>query len=106
MSASLPGDRELPRSQYDLSTYFGRVQHAITLTDPSPYDKLANLILCSTLFAGQSGLENAKQLVTKYKTGELKDMTPELWNAKKIVDSTLHPGMCRPTNKAANKTYD
>ncbi|KAJ2969308.1 hypothetical protein NQ176_g8732 [Zarea fungicola] len=79
MSASLPGDRELPRSQFDLSTYAGRVRHAITLTDPS------------TLFAGKSGLESAKQLVTKYKTGEIKDMTPELWNAKKIVDSTLHP---------------
>lgn len=47
---------------------------------------------CSTLFAGTSGLEKAKQLVTKYKTGEIKDMTAELWNAKKIVDSTLHPG--------------
>lgn len=22
-------------------------------------------------------------------------MTPELWNAKKIVDSTLHPGMSK-----------
>ncbi|KAK8142864.1 hypothetical protein G3M48_008067 [Beauveria asiatica] len=84
MSASLPGDRELPRSQFDLSTYFGRVQHAITLTDPS------------TLFAGHSGLENAKQLVTKYKTGEIKEMTPDLWNAKKIVDSTLHPDTGEP----------
>lgn len=34
MSASLPGSRELPASQYDLSTYWGRVQHAAGLSDP------------------------------------------------------------------------
>lgn len=34
MSASLPGNRDLPVSQYDLSTYIGRVKHAIDLTDP------------------------------------------------------------------------
>lgn len=39
-----------------------------------------------------SGLEHAKQLVSSYKKGEAKMMTPELWQAKKIVDSTLHPG--------------
>jgi len=39
-----------------------------------------------------SGLENAKRLVTSYKKGEAKVMTPEIWQAKKIVDSTLHPG--------------
>lgn len=47
---------------------------------------------CSTLFAGAAGLENAKQLVARYKQGELTEMTPELWKAKKIVDSTIHPG--------------
>lgn len=26
-----------------------------------------------------------------YKQGQVKEMTPELWKAKKIVDSTLHP---------------
>ena len=46
-----------------------------------------------TLFAGKSGLEQAKQAVTSYKKGEVKEMTPELWQAKKIVDSTLHPGI-------------
>lgn len=34
MSSSLPGSRQLPASQYDLSTYWGRVQHAVGLTDP------------------------------------------------------------------------
>lgn len=51
------------------------------------------MLLCSTLLAGSQGLEKAKSLVTEYKTGKLQHMTPELWHAKKIVDSTLHPGM-------------
>lgn len=34
MSASLPGSRELPASQYDLGTYTGRVKHAMGITDP------------------------------------------------------------------------
>lgn len=34
MSSSLPGNRELPASQYDLSTYMGRVRHSLGLTDP------------------------------------------------------------------------
>lgn len=46
----------------------------------------------STLFAGQTGLEKAKRLVSDYKTGKIEHMNPELWRAKKIVDSTLHPG--------------
>lgn len=80
MSASLPGNREMPVSQYDLSTYSGRVKHAVGITDPS------------TLFAGKTGLEKAKELVTDYKTGKVENMTPELWRAKKVVDSTLHAG--------------
>lgn len=39
-----------------------------------------------------SGLENAKTLVSSFKQGHVQSMTPELWKAKKIVDSTLHPG--------------
>jgi hypothetical protein len=45
----------------------------------------------STLFAGTTGLENAKRLLTDYKQGKIKHMSPELWQAKKLVDSTLHP---------------
>ncbi|KAI1822712.1 sideroflexin-5 [Xylaria intraflava] len=84
MSASLPGNRELPESQYDLSTYWGRVRHTASITDPT------------TLLAGKSGLENAKRLVMAYKQGEIKEMTPELWKAKKIVDSTIHPDTGEP----------
>lgn len=56
---------------------------------------LANLkltIWTRTLFVSASGLENAKKVVTSYKQGETKSMTPEIWQAKKIIDSTLHPG--------------
>ncbi|KAI0543219.1 sideroflexin-5 [Xylaria digitata] len=84
MSASLPGSRELPESQYDLSTYWGRVRHTASITDPR------------TLLAGASGLEDAKKLIMAYKQGEIKDMTPELWKAKKIVDSTIHPDTGKP----------
>lgn len=52
----------------------------------------ANGTVISTLFAGTTGLEKAKRLVTEYKTGKIEHMNPELWRAKKIVDSTLHPG--------------
>lgn len=47
--------------------------------------------LHSTLFAGSSGLEHAKTLLTDYKQGKIQHMTPELWQAKKLVDSTIHP---------------
>lgn len=49
--------------------------------------------LVRTLLVGGAGLENAKSLIKAYKQGEIREMRPELWNAKKIVDSTLHPGM-------------
>lgn len=52
------------------------------------------LTLHSTLFVSSKGLEDAKQLVTKYKQNQIKDMSPELWRAKKVIDSTLHPGTC------------
>lgn len=39
-----------------------------------------------------SGLEQAKAMVSSYKHSHLPTMTPELWRAKKVVDSTLHPG--------------
>ncbi|KAI0186978.1 sideroflexin-5 [Xylaria flabelliformis] len=84
MSASIPGNRELPESQYDLSTYWGRVRHTASITDPR------------TLAAGKSGLENAKKLVMAYKQGDIKEMTPELWKAKKILDSTIHPDTGEP----------
>ncbi|KAI9838055.1 MAG: hypothetical protein M1819_006210 [Sarea resinae] len=79
MSASLAGNRELPQSRHDLNTYWGRVKHTAEISDPR------------TLLVSASGLENAKKLVSSYKQGQIPSMTPELWQAKKVVDSTLHP---------------
>ncbi|KAL4869240.1 hypothetical protein BDV12DRAFT_208674 [Aspergillus spectabilis] len=79
MSASLPGDRDLPSSQYDLTTYWGRVRHAADISDPR------------MLLVSPAGLEQAKRLISSYKQNEISAMTPELWRAKKVVDSTLHP---------------
>ncbi|ROT36058.1 tricarboxylate carrier [Sodiomyces alkalinus F11] len=84
MSASLPGSRPLPASQYDLDTYWGRVRHSMGLTDPR------------TLLVDKAGLEHCKQLLIDYKQGKIGEMTPELWKAKKVVDSTLHPDTGEP----------
>ena len=53
---------------------------------------MADIYVDRTLFTSSSGLEHAKALVASYKQGKVQTMTPELWQAKKIVDSTLHPG--------------
>lgn len=53
---------------------------------------IANVLPHRTLLTSSAGLENAKELVTAYKTGKIREMTPELWRAKKIIDSTIHPG--------------
>ncbi|KAL4754253.1 hypothetical protein BDW72DRAFT_149469 [Aspergillus terricola var. indicus] len=84
MSASLPGDRELPHSQYDLNTYWGRVRHAADISDPR------------MLFVSSGGLEQAKRLISSYKQNEISTMNAELWRAKKVVDSTLHPDTGEP----------
>jgi tricarboxylate carrier len=36
-------------------------------------------------------VEQAKQLISQFKTGQIKEMTDELWKSKKILDSTVHP---------------
>jgi sideroflexin-5 len=49
-----------------------------------------------TLFVGSTGLEQAKKVVTSYKQGKTQQLTPEVWRAKRIVDSTLHPDTGQP----------
>lgn len=56
-------------------------------------DLRAVLICRRTLLVNQAGLEHAKALVAGYKQGKIGEMNTEVWKAKKIVDSTLHPGM-------------
>lgn len=54
------------------------------------------MLVFSTLFAGKTGLDRAKQLITDYRTGKIEHMSPELWKAKKIIDSTVHPDTGEP----------
>ncbi|KAL1959456.1 hypothetical protein VTO42DRAFT_1901 [Malbranchea cinnamomea] len=84
MSASVPGARDLPASKYDLSTYWGRVRQCMDISDPR------------TLLVSSAGLERAKSLIAAYKNGEIQTMTPELWQAEKGLDSTLHPDTGKP----------
>ncbi len=44
------------------------------------------------MFVSSTGLENANNMVEVYKRGEVKTMVPEIWQAKKVVDSNLYPG--------------
>lgn len=44
-----------------------------------------------TLFTPSSQLAKDVALLRDYKQGVIKEMTPELWRAKKVVDATLHP---------------
>ncbi|RKF81898.1 putative mitochondrial transport protein fsf1 [Golovinomyces cichoracearum] len=84
MSNLIPGYRKVPASQYDLQTYWGRVWHSASISDPR------------TLFVSKSGLEAAKNTIMAYKIGKIKDVNDEVWRAKKIVDSTLHPDTGQP----------
>ncbi|CAH2354052.1 sideroflexin Fsf1p [[Candida] railenensis] len=79
MASSIKGPVELPASRFDLSTYWGRVQHCAEISDPT--------MLLNT----SKDIEQAKRLVWDYKNGVIPSMTPELWRAKKILDSAIHP---------------
>lgn len=48
------------------------------------------------LLVSGSELAKSRELVSKYKAGEIPTMTPELWRAKKVCDSTLHPDTQEP----------
>lgn len=79
MASSVPGPISLPDSRYDLNTYLGRVKHCIGISDPT--------MLLST----SKDIQESKRLIWDYKNGVIPEMTPKLWNAKKILDSSVHP---------------
>ncbi|KAF6006205.1 putative alpha-isopropylmalate carrier [Brettanomyces bruxellensis] len=79
MASSVPGPILLPESHYDLSTYMGRVKHCAEISDPR------------MLFVTKKEVQRAKALIWNYKNGVIKHMTPELWHAKRVLDSTIHP---------------
>ncbi|KAL8745210.1 MAG: hypothetical protein Q9190_002643 [Brigantiaea leucoxantha] len=49
MSASLPGNRTLPVSQYDLNTYWGRVKQSAEIADPSANANKSTPLATSTI---------------------------------------------------------
>ncbi|OBA16073.1 uncharacterized protein OGAPODRAFT_16699 [Ogataea polymorpha] len=57
----------------------GRVKHCAGISDPT--------MLLNT----SKDIEEAKRLVWDYKNGVIPQMTPELWRAKRILDSSIHP---------------
>ena len=79
MASSVSGTVPLPASRYDLSTYLGRVRHCAEISDPT-------MLLNTT-----KDIETAKMKVWDYKNGVIPKMTEELWKAKKVVDSSVHP---------------
>ncbi|QLG70710.1 hypothetical protein HG535_0A06520 [Zygotorulaspora mrakii] len=79
MASSVSGPIALPESRYDLSTYWGRVRHCVEIVDPT------------MLLTTQNDLTKAREIVSSYRHGILKETTPEFWHAKKQLDSTVHP---------------
>ncbi|CAR22806.1 Fsf1p [Lachancea thermotolerans CBS 6340] len=79
MASSVPGPLPLPDSRFDLSTYWGRVRHCSEIADPS------------MLLTTENDLQKARDVISSYRRGELKQTTPEFWHAKKQLDSTVHP---------------
>ncbi|KAK6459195.1 Tricarboxylate/iron carrier [Scheffersomyces xylosifermentans] len=79
MASTVPGFVSLPPSKYDLSTYWGRVQHCAEISDPTMLSNTSH------------DIETAKRMIWDYKNGVIANMTPELWRAKRVLDSTLHP---------------
>lgn len=83
MASSVPGIRSLPDSAYNLDTYWGRVKHCAEVSDPR--------MLLNT----PSDINKAKKLIAEWKNGD-GPMTPTLWTAKRVLDSTLHPDNGEP----------
>ncbi|TID28186.1 hypothetical protein CANINC_002619 [Pichia inconspicua] len=79
MASSVPGPVPLPDSRYDLNTYIGRVKHCAEISDPA------------MLLTTSKDIEESKRLIWDYKNGVIPEMTPRLWKAKKILDSSIHP---------------
>lgn len=71
---------DIEKPQYDQRTYFGRSMHFFQTTNPI------------NLFATPVKLDNAKNIVSRYRNGEDLNITEkELWKNKILYDSAFHP---------------
>jgi len=71
---------DLSKPKWDQSTFYGRAKHFQYATNPL------------NLFTSSSGLEAAKDLVNRHKSGENTGASvEELWKAKYLMDSAYHP---------------
>jgi len=80
MPTKLSLDIDAPR--YDQTTYWGRAQHFFETTNPV------------NIFASSHQLDAAKELVLRYRQGEVRDRTvteEDLWRAKTLYNSAFHP---------------
>lgn len=79
MASSVKGPVPLPDSKYDLSTYWGRVKHCTEISDPT--------MLLNT----SQDIQRAKTMIWEYRNGVRSELSPELWRAKRVLDSAIHP---------------
>ncbi|UMM15867.1 hypothetical protein L5515_013117 [Caenorhabditis briggsae] len=72
---------DISKPQWDQRTYYGRVRHFFTLTNPL------------TLFSSETRQEKCREIVTNYRKGIISDQLTvnELWRAKALYDATYHP---------------
>lgn len=76
----------LDKLRYDQSTFYGR------------WRRFMDLITPASLFTSQKQADEANQLLERYKQGTLPTNISDetLWNAKWLVDSTIHPDTGKP----------
>lgn len=81
-----PPPFSLDKLRYDQATFYGRWRRFMDLI--SPY----------SLLYSQKDVEDAKQLLERFKQGNLPTNINDeaLWNAKWLVDSTIHPDTQKP----------
>lgn len=83
--ASPRPDPDLGQSRWPQDTYAGRLRHFAALTSPL------------NLLAGATELAAAQDLVRRHQAGDATGATAaQLWAAKTLVDSTLHPDTGEP----------
>ncbi|KAJ9080044.1 Sideroflexin FSF1 [Entomophthora muscae] len=70
---------DLSKPRYPQDTFSGRLRHFIEITNPL------------NLFAGAREISEAKTSLEHYKSGLKKDSAENLWKAKLLVDSSVHP---------------